>query len=118
MPTYPHKCNSCGHPEEVVRRVANRNDPVTCSACGGACGRVIVAPLISPDYTAYNSPIDGRLIQGKREHLADLARNGCRIREPGETRENAQRREAAQASFEKAVDADIDRAAYQSGVLR
>ena len=47
------------------------------------------------DYQGYQSPVDGRWIDGKREHHEALKRNGCRILEKGESERSMKSREAA-----------------------
>ena len=39
--------------------------------------------LIWSDLPAYESPIDGRIIEGRAQRREDLKRNGCREYDPG-----------------------------------
>ena len=58
---------------------------------------------IIPDTPDYESPIDGRLVSGRKQRREDLARNGCRPYERGE-REMARQRAR---DNERALDAKI-----------
>lgn len=44
MPNYDYQCDSCAHQQVEQRRIADRDNPGTCAACGGVCKRAIVAP--------------------------------------------------------------------------
>ena len=48
--------------------------------------------MISPDLEAYESPVDGRVVDGRKQRREDLARSGCRPYEPGETRDFIERK--------------------------
>jgi len=66
---------------------------------------VLPRVMISRDYETYNCPVTGRPIDGKREHLANLERTGCRILEPGEKEHNERtRKERAEQALEKQID--------------
>ena len=69
--------------------------------------------MILPDLPAYQSPIDGRVIDGRRARRNDLARSGCR---PYEGREQeALEAERVKAYSEAAIDRLLDesvRSAY------
>jgi hypothetical protein len=56
-----------------------------------------VAPAVFGDLPAYTSPIDGKLIDGKRDRRNDLARSQCR---PYEGREQ-EAREAQKVHIEQ-----------------
>lgn len=49
---------------------------------------------VSPDIKAYDCPITGKIIDGKKEHRENLKRTGCRNLEPGESRESQKRQES------------------------
>ena len=36
MPIYEYACPDCGEVTEKLRKVSEREDPVSCSKCGGA----------------------------------------------------------------------------------
>ncbi|PKR56351.1 hypothetical protein [Thalassospira lohafexi] len=63
-------------------------------------------PYIASDYQAYDCPITGRSVDGKREHRENLKQHNCRVLEPGETREAPKRSEEA---FNTAVDRAVDK---------
>lgn len=64
-----------------------------------------VAPEVWDDLPAYESPIDGRMVEGRRQRRNDLARSGCR---PYEGREQEQK-EANKVRAE--ADRNLDRIA-------
>lgn len=84
MPLYDFCC-ARGHKTTVLRKIADRKNPYMCS-CGLLAVRQEVYPTaVQGDYPGYESPATGKWIEGKRAHLEDLARSGCRVLEPGET---------------------------------
>ena len=40
MPIYQYDCPNCGHSEEVIRKVDNRDDPFICPECAYPAARV------------------------------------------------------------------------------
>jgi len=60
---------------------------------------------VVPDIPDYTSPVDGRLVSGRKQRREDLKRNGCVEYDPG-MRETAVRRrdEMHQAAVDKLVD--------------
>ena len=98
MPTYSYRC-SCGTSFDRILPLARFSEPQTCT-CGAVASRVIVAPAIRGDYAGYTCPISGKWIEGRRAHQENLARNGCRILEPGESR--------AEASLDAALDSTVE----------
>jgi len=70
----------------------------------------LAAPYVSGDYGAYDCPITGRTIDGRKEHRENLEAHGCRIHEKGEfedVKQNGQKRieDARDAAIDKSVDA-------------
>lgn len=61
-------------------------------------------PDIMPDLPEYTSPIDGRLISGRRQRREDLARNDCRPYEKGEREEFARQKESEQRALGERVE--------------
>lgn len=61
-----------------------------------------LAPAVFDDFPAYTSPIDGRLIDGRRARREDLKRSGCR---PYEGREQ-EAKEAAKVKAEESRQLD------------
>ena len=74
--------------------------------------RRLEAPFVWDDLPAYESPIDGRVVEGRKARREDLKRNGCR---PWEGREQ-EAREAAKVRAENArqVDAIAERMAHRA----
>jgi putative FmdB family regulatory protein len=92
MPTYEYECGECGFVQELVRRVADRNDPAICpcqaqraAASQIAAKRVILtAPMGQADlapYIATAGDMAGKPITSRREHREYLKRN--KLREVG-----------------------------------
>jgi hypothetical protein len=72
-------------------------------------------PRVSGDYTPYECPITGNMIEGRAAHAENLKRNDCRILEPGEKEDNARRgREMIEADHRNR-DAAIDAIAESVG---
>jgi putative FmdB family regulatory protein len=84
MPIYLYKCPVCSAKRDVVKKIAEIDDPVHCEKCTFAMNRQIVAPMIRPDYAAYNCPITGERIEGRAAHEANLRKHGCRVLDDGE----------------------------------
>ena len=106
MPTYSYRC-SCGASFDRILPLARFSEPQTCT-CGSVASRVIVAPAIRGDYAGYTCPISGKWIEGRRAHQENLARNGCRILEPGESSAVASRQSRAEASLDAALDSTVE----------
>lgn len=84
MPLYSYECEKCGNVFDAFRRYEERDAaPEHCD--GQAVRRIFTPPMIAPDYPGYESPATGKWVEGRRAHAEDLARSGCRIKEPGET---------------------------------
>lgn len=47
------------------------------------------APAVHDDFEAYQSPITGQWIEGRRAHREDLKRHGCRVYEGRESEQRA-----------------------------
>jgi hypothetical protein len=58
-------------------------------------------PTVLGDYEAYDCPITGKMVDGRRDHRENLARHGCRILEKGEKEAAERNRER---SFEERMD--------------
>jgi putative FmdB family regulatory protein len=41
MPSYPYRCITCQHPFEIVKRVAEIDNPESCPECGNPADRYI-----------------------------------------------------------------------------
>jgi predicted nucleic acid-binding Zn ribbon protein len=106
MPLYTFRCE-CGHKDAVFRKIDERNQAP--DHCGKPMQRVIEAPTVQADLPGYQSPIDGRWVEGKRARIEDLKRSGCRPWEGMETerREAVKRAEEADRDFEKKTEAAL-----------
>ena len=89
MPIYSYKC-SCGRAFDRILPLARYAEPQTCE-CGQVAAKVLVAPAVLADLPGYSCPITGKWVEGRRAHNENLARHGCRVYEPGETRQARQR---------------------------
>ncbi len=69
------------------------------------------APMVVPDLPGYESPIDGRWIEGRRARRDDLARHGQRPWEGLESEKRAAER--VRAEWDKKTDALADRMARE-----
>lgn len=93
MPLYDIRCDRTGEIFERVISLANFEAPIFCD-CQSLARRVISTPMIAVDHTGYNCPVTGKWVGSKREHRENLAQNGCRVLEAGETQSSTQRRQA------------------------
>jgi putative FmdB family regulatory protein len=111
MPIYESSCQNCGATGTYYRKIADRHDTPACSECGGKTRQIISAVKGFGDLPAYESPIDGREIRGRRARAEDLKRSGCREYEGRdvELREAARRRAEIQAKREARLDESIER---------
>lgn len=64
-------------------------------------------PYVQGDYAAYECPITGNIIDGKREHAKNLERHGCRVHEKGEFEDV---KKYGRKRHEEAIDRAVDRA--------
>ena len=114
MPVYEYFCD-CGKRETAYRTVATRGDSPICH--GPMTRQEVNRTFVSVDYPAYVSPATGKVIEGKRQHIEDLKRSGCRIKEPGETRDFAKNASNIhEANINQAVDQAVDAAARDLGM--
>jgi putative FmdB family regulatory protein len=108
MPTYDYKCHACGARREVFLRLADLDKIVKCTKCPHAMSREVSAPAVLGDYPGYHCPITDTWIEGRRAHQENLARHGCRVYEPGETEAFKRQRAAADAAFDRSIDATTE----------
>lgn len=110
MPIYKARCEQCGFVEAYVRPISFRDQiPEHCSE---RMTRIIEAPAVRADLPPYESPIDGRMIEGRAARREDLKRNNCREWEgmAEEKKAALERAAVADVQFEKG----IERALYQT----
>ena len=123
MPLYSYRCEKCDQVFDEFRKYEDRDHaPEHCD--GAKVSRIFTVPMIASEektYPRYESPATGRWVQGRREHIEDLARSGCRIKEPGES--DAYRKKVAsgelrrerEAQMAKAVDSAVNEVARDMG---
>src|SRR5581483_5453790 len=76
-----------------------------------AAPRAPVAPVVWDDLPAYESPIDGRLVEGRKQRREDLARSRCR---PYEGREQELKEDArVRAQQERQLDQLAEKMAHR-----
>ncbi len=105
MPMYLYGCPVCNAKREVFKPLAEIDRAETCAKCSFAMNRLITAAAVYGDYPAYKCPVTGNIIEGRKAHIENLARTGCRVYEPGETEAIRRRaKEADEALLEKMAD--------------
>lgn len=109
MPLYLYSCPTCARKREVLKPIAQLDDPVHCLNCQGAMNRQLTAPMVRGDLPGYECPVTGAWIEGRRAHQENLAKHGCRVLEPGETAEVSRARARADAELDRSVDESVDR---------
>lgn len=118
MPLYTFQCPCCGKFESVFRKIEDRFDrpncPKGCMVIGDnphpvEMRRCIEAPAVQADIGGYQSPIDGRWIEGRVARNEDLRRNNCRPWEGMESEKKAAMERAKEADkvYEKGVEAAV-----------
>lgn len=110
MPIYVYSCIHCGSKEDHFRHVNERDDAP--AHCGNSMERVIVPAMVHMDIPAYQSPIDGREVRGRRARNEDLKRNGCRPWEGLEAEK--QHAQSVKASEEAKDDVYWEKAAHDT----
>ena len=113
MPLYNFYCHNCVAAQDIFSSVADRDAPVYCGQCQGLMQRRVAAPMVRGDYPGYTSPVDGRWIEGRKAHREDLARHGCRILEPGETKAFEHRKAREEEAFLERVADSAARSVMQ-----
>lgn len=107
MPIYLYACR-CGKKTEVVKPIRDLDRKEHCSRCGFAMQRQLTAPAVVADYAGYSCPVTGKWIEGRKAHLENLKRTGCRIQEPGEKEAMLRRKAAEDAALDSAVEATVE----------
>src|ERR1700704_3973170 len=78
--------------------------------CAGVGQKIFLPPMVRGDLPGYESPIDGRWIEGRRARVEDLRRHGCRPYEPGEKEQNERARVQENERLDRRVDETVERA--------
>lgn len=115
MPVYVAKCETCGDRQDYYRTVAQRHDTPACTACGGETRQVLTPVRGFGDIEPYQSPIDGRVITGRRSRRYDLERSNCRPWEGLEQERKAteQWRREQEAKADKKLEETIARTLHE-----
>lgn len=108
MPLYDCKCSRSGKVFERFIKLTHFEEPITC-ACNALANRVISTPMFTVDTTDYNCPVTDKHIGSKHEHRDNLARQGCRVLEPGEAEKAKRYRDDANADLDRRVEATVER---------
>lgn len=103
MPLYTFACRACGYRDRLFRKIDDRDNEAMCGVCNCEMQRLIEAPRVVVDLAGYDCPVTGKWIEGRRAHEENLKRTGCRLLEPGETRQAAQQADAEDDAFAEAV---------------
>ena len=65
--------------------------------------------LIWADLPAYESPIDGRIIEGRAQRREDLKRNGCREYDPGMKQDAKRNHQENNAQLDRIIGESVER---------
>src|SRR6267378_3701005 len=108
MPVYTYNCRGCGQRFEKYLPMA------LCSSlqiheCAGVGQKIFLPPMVRGDLPGYESPINGRWIEGRRARLEDLRRSGCRPYETGEREQNERTRARDNAALDARIDETVER---------
>lgn len=106
MPFYDFCCPSCSHTEAHFRKIEQRN--IAPYHCAAEMQRVITAPAIRPDISAYISPASGQWVNSRAQRREDLLREGCIENEPGLKAHIAARAASEQEKVMQTVSSTID----------
>jgi hypothetical protein len=71
--------------------------------------QLLSAPHIVMDYAGYSCPVTGEWVEGKAAHRENLARQDCRILEPGETEASRRTMRQSEADLDRSLDETADR---------
>lgn len=107
MPLYRLECAN-GHGFDRFLKLAEYDTPQVCE-CGAKAERRIMPTMVSVDSYEYRSPVDGRLIRGRRQRQEDLKRNNCVEYDPSIKGEYMKRQQRSTELLEKQVDEHVDR---------
>jgi predicted nucleic acid-binding Zn ribbon protein len=123
MPVYSYECQGCGCVYDEFRAYEER-DTEKMHCAGHHVRRIFTPPMIVSEekaYAGYESPASGKWVEGRRAHFEDLARTGCRIKEPGESAAymkkvaSGELKREREAQMAKAVDTAVNEVARDMG---
>lgn len=108
MPMYDYRCPDCTTHRVIFKKLEQFENREFCHKCNAQMERMISAPMVIGDYQAYNCPITGALIDGKRQHRENLKRHGCRVLEEGESAMVRKSAARADAQLDKEIDETVE----------
>jgi hypothetical protein len=110
VPRHDYFCRPCNEVEERYTPVNELHMTQRCH-CGSVMERVFLrAPmgLVQPD-VCYASPVDGRPITNKHEHLEELARTDTVVYEPGIKQDQDRNERRRSMALERSIDETVER---------
>jgi hypothetical protein len=107
MPLYQTKCPGCGREASIFRKIAERDRIEPCY-CGSLPSRILVAPTVRPEISAYISPATGELIDSRAKRREDLKKSGSLEWEPGIKEDITRRRKERDEAVLKKADETVD----------
>ena len=108
MPLYTYQCPTCSRKREILKPLVHLDRPEKCLNCGFAMNRMLSAPLVLGDYPGYNCPITGDWIEGRKAHIENLKKHGCRVYEPGETEQAKASAAFAEKQLESSIESTVE----------
>lgn len=108
MPLYDIRCNTTGRIFERMIPLTEFAEPIVC-ACHSPASRLISRPMFVVEQVGYTCPVTDKWIGSKAAHRENLARQGCRVLETGETAGYMQSKAAEEAKFDKAIEDTVER---------
>ncbi len=106
MPIYSYLCEA-GHDFDRYLPLSEYAKPQTCE-CGKTAEKQLSAPMVVTDLPGYQSPVDGRWIEGRKARREDLARNNCVPYEPSMKDEQQKRLARSNAEIDRKVDEHVE----------
>lgn len=137
MPLYSYICECCEQKQTRFLPVARYQEAQYCrtpgcpeAESGVVFGRawspvgivlkpmtkIIEAPAVFGDYPGYVSPATGKWVEGRKAHIEDLKQSGCRILEPGESRQEFKKAEQRLEKLHKEIDTAVETTARELGI--
>lgn len=126
MPLYEYKCECCGFKQTRFLPLERYQEPQYCRTpnCANngilessvSMTKLVAAPAVQADYPGYISPATGQWVEGRKAHIEDLKRSGCRVFEPGEREQSAKKAQERQQKLEKEIDVAVEQTAAQLGI--
>lgn len=110
-PLYESMCDECGQQQDYYQTMDKCLDTPWC--CGKKMHKVILnASMVVADLPSYQSPIDGKWIDGRKARQEDLKRSGSR---PWEGLESERKEAAKTKQYEdEKLDASLTKSASEA----